>query len=443
MQCNTMDRSRQVDPRSVTDLENWDDLVQSLPDSLDLEATARSTGALIRRREIRSASDLLRLVVGYAVCDWSLRLLAMHYLLWGLGFLSHVALRKRLQHCGRWLRLLIGAVLQARLLRVAGGRGLQLEIQDASVICQPGSQGTDWRVHALLDIGQTQIADITLTDKHGGESLRYFPAQPNAIRLVDAGYAHASGIGPFLQAKGQLVVRINWQNLPLQDEQEARFDLIGWLRALEQVPMGPQEQIVWLSTPQGRFRLRLLACPLPPEKAEEARRRARQAAKKKKHQVDARTLLAAGFVLLITNLPASDWPVAEVLGLYRVRWQVELLFKRLKSLLHWDHLRAQDPALAEVYLLGKILGALLLENLQGQLFRSALMEWEDLARPISPWKCMAFFQQVLQQLIRGNLTVETICQTLPRLRRYMADEPRRRCSQLASAQHLLHVLSGC
>jgi IS4 transposase len=34
---------------------------------------------------------------------------------------------------------------------------------------------------------------------------------------------------------------------------------------------------------------------------------------------------------LVTNLPRETVPAADIVGLYRLRWQIELLFKELKS----------------------------------------------------------------------------------------------------------------
>lgn len=445
MQCSTATQSCQPIAELIppAGLENWSDLLSFMPASVDLEASARSAGALIRRREVKSAAALLRLVLGYAVCDCSLRLLGVCCELWGLGHLSKVALRKRLQHCARWLGTLIVAILQARQLRLPRRPGLCLRIQDATAISEPGSKGTDWRVHLSLNLGQGCLDGMELTDAHGGETLVRFPVRPGEIRLADGGYAHASGMGPVLEAGGQLVVRTNWQNLPLEQENGSRFDLIGWLRELDRTSAGEQERTVWLSTPQGRFALRLVVGPLPPEKAEEARRRARKAAKKKKHNVDARTLLAAGFVLLVTNLPAARWSAREVLGLYRIRWQVEMLIKRLKSLLVLDGLRAKDPDLAQTYLLGKMLGALLLEQMTGQVTSCAPTEWDDPTRPVSPWRIMALCQEALRSLVRGTITLAKIVKALPRLRRFLADEPRKRRSQWATARALLNALSTC
>ncbi len=446
MQSSTANLSGQpdVEPLPPAGLETWEELVRHVPATVSLDASARSTGALVRQREVKTASDLLRMVLGHTVCDWSFRLVGIWCALQGIGELSATAVRKRLKHCNRWLGTLIVALLVTRQLRLPSRAGkVLLRIQDATVISRPGSQGTDWRVHLSLNVGQASIDGVEVTDAHGGESLVRFPVQPGEIRLADCGYAHARGLGAVLRDGGQLVVRINWQSLHLEEEDGRWFDLAAWIGAPAQRLGGAAERPVWLTTPHGRFALRLVVCPIPPEKAEKARRRARKAARKKKHQVDRRTLLAAGFVLLLTNLPSSDWPAADVLGLYRLRWQVEMLIKRLKSLLVIDGLRAHDPDLAQTYLLGKLLGALLLEEMTGQVYACLPDDWDNQRRPISPWRITALCQEVLRSLIRGSLTLGMIVTALPHLLRFMSDGPRKRPSQLAVAHHLLHALSGC
>lgn len=445
MQCNTRTGSCQPEAKLLPSagLENWEDLIERLPASVSLEASARAAGALVRRREVKSAADLLRAALGYAVCDWSVRLLSIWWEVRGLGHLSPTAMRKRLKRCHQWLGTLIVVMLQARLLRLPTGVGeLRLRIQDAAVVSRPGSRGTDWRLHLSFNVGQACIDGIELTDAHGGETLVRFPVQPGEVRLADCGHAHPAGLGSYLHDGGLIVVRVSWQSLRLEEEDGRRFDLAAWLGQPDRVSLGEQERPVWLSTPKGRFALRLIVCPLPPDKAEKARRRARQASRKKKHNVDERTLLAAGFVLLLTNLPASRWSPQDVLRLYRIRWQVELLFKRLKSLLGLDELRARDPELAQTYLLAKVLGALLLEEMTGQVYSCIPADWDVQIRPISPWRMMALCQEALKNLIRGSLTQVMILAALPRLLRFLCDGPRKRPSQLAMAQRLLHELSS-
>jgi hypothetical protein len=340
-------------------------------------------------------------------------------------------------------------VLLAALLRVAPRSGaswpaVRLRLIDATVISRPGSQGTDWRVHLSLDLGSGCLAGIEVTDAHGGETLARFPVQEGEIRVSDRGYAFASGLGPVLQACGLVVVRINWQNLPLEDDSGQRLDVVGWLQqTFAPGATMPQEQALWLPTPEGRFPVRLIACPLSPGRAEEARRRARKAARKKKHTVDARTLLAAGFVLVLTNLPVETWPAPQVLELYRLRWQIEMRIKCLKSVLILDGLRAQKPDLAQAYLLGKLLGALLVERLSQQVRTAQPDWWTDTERPINHWRLTCLGWQALAEIIRGPITWSLVLSALTRLRRFLCDEPRKRIPQWLKAQKLLHDLSSC
>lgn len=129
-------------------------------------------------------------------------------------------------------------------------------------------------------------------------------------------------------------------------------------------PRGTGPVQVPLGRTRAPLRLRLVAIRKSPGAAEQARRQARQAARRHGHTVSAATLEAAAYVLLLTTLSLAVADATEVLELYRLRWPIECAFKRLKSLIHLDALRAFDPALAQTYLLAKLLGALLVEDIQ-------------------------------------------------------------------------------
>ncbi len=415
---------------------DWQEMEQAL--QLDLEGTARASGALIRRREIRRAADLLRLILVYAVCDWSLRLVGAWAVLQGIGCLSDVAVLKRLRQSQKWLGVLIASLLQRRCQAVRSQSGIRVCLVDASVISQPGSQGTDWRVHLSLNLDPLCLDGITVTDAHGGETLVRFPAHAGEIQVADRGYAFRSGLGPQLDHGVGLAVRINWQSLPLHTPDGQPLNLIGSLRRL----VGPHEQPVLLKTSQGVFTLRWCVCPLPKEAAERARTRLRKAASKKGRLPSENSLLAAGFVLLLTNLPAQTWSLAQVFGLYRLRWQVELYIKRSKSLSHLDHLRAQDPHLVQTYLLAKLLAAMLLDSLIHQVQVQQPDWFRSLQRPVSLWRLSACLSDALCHAICGSLSLERLFQILPRLQRYLCDPPRDRLQQLACARALLCRLNS-
>lgn len=113
---------------------------------------------------------------------------------------------------------------------------------------------------------------------------------------------------------------------------------------------------------QDRLPARLIAYRLPRAIVNQRRRQARQTAKKKGYEVRATHLELLAFALYITNVKESIWP-AEVIGtLYRLRWQVELTFKRWKSLLQMDYCKGTDPQRVYTLIYARLLAVLLLHD---------------------------------------------------------------------------------
>lgn len=418
----------------------WAEAEQKL--GIDLEQSAREAKAIQRMRQIRSASDLLRMILFYTLSDWSLRLVGVWAFMQGIGYMSDVAILKRLRNSHVWIGKLVVLMLQKRCSALQSMPGIRLRLMDATCVSKPGSHTTDWRTHLCFDLGNLCIDGIELTDKHGGESLVRFAPQSNEIRIADGAYSFASGMGPVLAEGGGLVVRINWRNVPVRMPDGQRFEIIPWLHTIS----GPTERPIWFSTPQGWFQLRLIASPLPPEKAEEARRRARLRNQRKqlRHQPTENTLFAAGFILLLTNLPAQNWSLPLVLSLYRMRWQIELVFKRLKSLIQYDHVRAKDPRLAQTYLLAKLLVALMLDDLNHQT-RCSQPDWFlSLERPVSISRLTQYHLDNFRQLVWGRWPIQHPPHLLIVLQRYFCDSPRVRLQQLAWARAWVeHVSFSC
>jgi hypothetical protein len=420
-------------------VEHWAQIVAVLPS--DLAASARSSGALRRRRLVGEPLVLLRLALLYAL-GFSLRLVGVWGVLQDLVDVSAVAILKRLRQCHTWLGLLLGQLLQAQRVSLPQGTSVRLCLVDATTVQEPGSQGTDWRLHLSLDLGSGSITGVTVTDAHGGETLARFVGQPGEIRIADRGYAFASSLGPGLARGDPMVVRINWQNLPLQTASGQPFDVIAWLEQASATATPPAcETTVWLSTPDGCCACRIIAGALPQEVADRARQRARTTAQKKGRTVSAQTLYACGFVLLLTNLPAAQWSAAQVLDLYRVRWQVEVLFHRWKGLLTLGDLRAHDPQLVQTCLLGKLLLVVLCEALTRTVMTQVPDWFTALERPVSPWRLMALAYQQVRQVVLGTITWSSVLAHLPQLQRFLCDTPRRRRQQLATARAWLARLS--
>ena len=347
--------------------DQWKYLLSMLPPGLDLEATLRQSGGLVRRRAIRTAETLLRLLLVYSLCGLSQRATAAWAQTQDLATLSGEALRKRLRNAAPWMALLLSAKLAERVQRVEAGPAARyhLRLVDATTATIPGSRGTDYRVHLGLDVGSFQIDRIDVTGPETGESYARLELKPGDLVLADRGYCHRYGLATVRQAGADFLVRINWQNLPLEDCEHKRLDLVQLLEQTPDSEVVEYEVATVADKKKGIASLpaRLVVKKKPAEAAEAERQRIQREASRKGRKADPRTLKAAQYFFVLTSVPREELSADQILDLYRLRWQIEMAFKRLKGLLHLGEVPVKDPQLAHGYLCAKLLAALMLEDL--------------------------------------------------------------------------------
>jgi hypothetical protein len=351
-------------------LDHWSEVRSHLPADFDLEATARARGALTRVRAVRSADDLLRLALGYGACGMSLRETCAWAAAAGIADLSDPALIERLEKAADWLEDIVGALLAAPA-SVPSGRwaGYRLRLVDATALCAPGADRTSWRLHVGYNLASDQIDQIELTDERGAESLNRFEFEPGDIALGDRGYARPRDLRPVLAAGADLVVRIGWNSLRLMQPDGMPLDLFAVLAKLRGA-----EGETWVCVDEGNgapdgplLPLRLVIRRKAKAEAAKTQKRLLKEAKKRGKKPDPRSLVAANFILLLTSLPADAFPPADVLELYRMRWQIELAFKRMKSLAGLDALPAKKPNLARAWIYARLIAILIADRIAGQV----------------------------------------------------------------------------
>ncbi len=354
---------------SVEILDHWSEVRSRLPADFDLEATARARGAFTRSREVKNPEALLRLALAYGGCGMSLRQTCGWAEAAGIASLSNPSLLGRLEKAAAWLGDIVMALIAERA-KVPVGRwaGYRLRALDATTICHPGADRTSWRLHVGYGLAGGQVDGLELSDVHGGENLRRLSYAPGDVVLADRGYARARDLRPVIEAGADFIVRAGWQSLRLLAPDGGPFDLFAALAA-----QAAQEGEVAVRVDEGTddqvapLLLRLVIRRKTPQQAEAERRRLRQEATKRGRQPDARSLEAAAYILLLTALPAETFPTADVLSLYRFRWQIELAFKRMKSLAGLDELPAKKPQLAQAWIYARLIVALLAEQIAGNV----------------------------------------------------------------------------
>lgn len=354
--------SERVDVREWLEFQ-WPYLVAFMGGSKRVNELARETEAFVRARKIENAETLLRLILMWAAAERSLMDTAALAAEAGLADVSDVALVKRFARSGDWLGALISELLVER--SQAFPVGVRVRLLDATSITRAGKRGPDHRVHLGMDLRSNRIDSIELTNQKGTERLERFAVSLGEILIGDRGYGHRSGMAYVAQRGAFFLVRFAWTSIPLLAPDGQPFALLDALRSLPEAD--PAEfPVRYLGPHNELLEARLVAIRKSEPAAARARKEVlREQTRKSRSSLDVRTLEMAGYLFVLTNLP-PNCSTQSVLQLYRFRWQIEMKFKTLKSILHLDRVPARTDESLRVYIFAKLLIALLIDSLLDQ-----------------------------------------------------------------------------
>lgn len=342
--------------------DDWQFLLTFLPAGWQEEA--KRLGAIQRSRKFEHPETLLRTLFIHLADGCSLRETAVRAKHGNIVDISDVALLKRLKAAGAWLQWMAMGVMQKWIEKQPAaifGDKLRIRLIDGTTVQEPGSTGSTWRIHYSILLPSLQCNEVHVTSPKVGESFKRFTVQPGDVFLGDRGYAHRDALLYVLEGRGHVLVRLKLTNLPLLDDHGVPFPLLERLRTLTGTRLGDWE--VRLPAEHRLIPGRLCALKKNKQAAERARLQAIRESHKKGHKVRPETLEAAEYTFVFTTLPGDDFTPAKILEMYRGRWQIELVFKRLKSLLGLGHLKKTDVELSKAWLQGKLLVAFLIEAL--------------------------------------------------------------------------------
>ena len=356
---------------SVAD-ENWQVLMSLLPSRWREQAA--ETGAIKRLRGFASPESLMRTLLLHVAQGYSLRETVVLAKLADLAAVSDVALLKRLRNSEEWLRCLCVDLLAENGLALARAPAAKpFRVVDGTIVKEPGKTGSQWRILYSIQLPVLVCDFFEMTSTRGkgnGESFRRLPVQPGELIVGDAGYWSAAGI-EFVQQRGaDVLVRVNPQSFVAFSLAGQRLDLLSLAQTLSE-PGQTGEWPVVLQGQTSRVTGRVCAIRKSEHAIQQAHRRVARKASKKQTKTKPETLEYVKYVIVFTTEVRS--PVAEILEWYRRRWQIELVFKRLKTLAHLGHLPKHDEGSSRAWLYGKLLVTLLTQKLI------------RVGRDISPW----------------------------------------------------------
>lgn len=344
--------------------EDWEILIRFLP--AGWEAKATELGALVRRRRIDSPQTLLRLLLIHLADGKSLRTTVAYAQEAGLCDIEDVALIHRLKASDEWFRWMSLQLLEE--LKVPAFPWNRTEpfrprIVDGSSISEAGSTGSDWRLHYSINLDTLRCDTFKITDPKIGEDFRRYPVKPGDLLLGDRGYCKRGGISYVLENGGHVLVRFHSSNLPLFTYRGKAFSTLEHLRSLDLGDHGDWD--VWFKSPKGEklIKGRLCAIRKSKEAIEIAKKKLRTKASRQQRQLRPETLEYAEYVILFTTVNRHRLKAEAILVMYRDRWQIELVFKRLKGIIGIGHLPKKNPDSCIAWLQGKMFVAILVERL--------------------------------------------------------------------------------
>lgn len=294
---------------------------------------------LIRERpehmgtKISDLGIVLRLVLHQAGTSASLRATVALAAATGVVAMAAVSLHQWMKKLGPYLTELLARMVGTAAFAPERWGGLHIIVGDATTVQRPASKGTTARIHYALRLADMTPRHIEVTDETVGETARRFRAEPGEVWLLDRVYANPAGVASIRDRDAHIVVRHNRGALPLYDKRGKRIEVMSLLHET-QARDDVRQLRVFVHVGDKKIAGRLCWVRLPEEQAAKSRRRA---VKENEGPCDADTLLAAEFVIVFTTL-LTELTAGQVLDLYRARWQVELEFKREKSLQGLDRL---------------------------------------------------------------------------------------------------------
>lgn len=315
---------------------------------------------LIRNRsphlggKVKDVGDILRLVLYMVATDSALAVATATFAGGELLTISAVSLHQWMRKLGPYLATLVARMVGQEHAALVPERwaGYEVIAVDASVVNNPGAKGTTARVHKAIRLADLRVVEVHVTDEKGGETFRKFTPQPGQLWVGDRAYPNPPGIKWVVDHQAAVLVRYNRGALPLYDAAGNLIDVLNDKLVKLTKPCRSHEWQAFVHVGDERIQGRLCAVRLPKDKAEEARTRAR---KEQGTAVTQDTLRTAEFVVVFTTVKKDELACDLILELYRLRWQIELEFKRDKSLTGLDLLPNFRPDTIESWIYAKLL----------------------------------------------------------------------------------------
>jgi len=332
------------------------------------EAACFTENAIQRKRGISDPNDLMMLSLFHLVNGCSLVEISEIARLTKLGTVSDVAFMKRFENCGNWFKWILSQIELTEVFDYSKPDWLEeYEVLsfDASDVSEKGRSGRIYRIHYALNLFGMQSAYYKITDQKTGESLCNFDFKKNDLIIADRIYSTFKGIKHCLDGDANFVLRLRKNSFNVYDSEDNKINLLECLEKMEDGEVLDLPVFVYLDNGKTNTRLRVCAVRKDEKFSKRTENKLKRKESKKQINISEETKAFNDYIVVVTALP-DKISGRDILELYRLRWQVEIYFKRLKSIMDFGELPKRRQDSAEAWLNGKLMVALLIERLMSK-----------------------------------------------------------------------------
>lgn len=337
-------------------------LIAELPDGY--ESDCFEQGAITRIRGVSSPADLMMLAMFHLQNGCTLMEISEIARITKLGEMSDVAFMKRFEKCGNWFKAINSKIVSHTLVNYIKPKwmeGFSPIGLDASEVVEKGRSGRTYRLHYALDIFNMKSVDFSITDIKVGESLVNFKLTSDHLVLGDRIYTTINGIRHCESCGAKFVLRLRKNSFTIRNENDDVIDLV------QTISNASEENIISMKAyatnlAGAKIPIRVCAKKKEPEAIKNTRKKMKRLETKKQLNISEETKVFNEYIIVVTNLDDTV-SSEEILETYRLRWQVEIFFKRLKSILDFGDLPKRREGSVIAWLNGKLMISLLIESI--------------------------------------------------------------------------------
>lgn len=350
--------------KTIKIFDDWRALVTVFPKNW--KEIGMETQATNYMRGFSSPEVLLRTLLLHVGRGYSLKETALRVKLAKLATVSSVALFKRLRKSERWLQKLCLALLEENGINLKKlYSDLRFRVVDGSVVREPGKTGSQWRFLFSFQLPNLECDQFDLTATKGkgnGEHFSRLHIRRGDHILGDRAYANTEGILYVRERGGEVLVRSNGVMLPMYTEAGRSITILNRLSKITETGK-VKEWPVWIGKPGRRYRGRFCVLRKSEAQIQQTIKKLQREASKDQRELKPETFEYAKFIMVFTTFSSKRFTTEDIMECYRLRWQIELAIKRMKSIIELGHIPKGDDTSCKAWLYGKLFLGLLTEKL--------------------------------------------------------------------------------